>query len=645
MRKFPQGFTPGMLIPPIIVAVLVIVTMIGFNVLSAVRGYVGGESLWAKSQKEGVVALHRFAVTGAAEDFAAYEASRTLPDADRRARVEMQRPDADLAMAREALIAGGNDPDDAPRMVWLFRSFSGVGHFRQAVQIWTNADAARDALHEHAVTLQSQVANGAGADSVHAALDRIGVIDRDLTVLERDFSATLGEGARWLHQLILFVVTLTGTLLAILGVMQMGRLERAGRLATALERQRDQERLAAERTLRERDEQLQQARKMEAIGRLAGGVAHDFNNLLTVIRGNLEMAVHDASSDSQLAHDLSDAVRAAERASELTAQLLMFSRHQVPSLRILQLNAVVSETRSMLARVIGEGIRLEMALAPDLPEVEGDPGQLAQMVLNLVLNARDAIPGGGTITIRTLVGARGGARTAAGSDGGWAVCEVQDNGAGMDEATRERVFEPFFTTKDLGKGTGLGLATVYGIVTAMRGEIEIQSAPGAGSTFRLWIPAADVSAGRTRSADAGGRSSTSNAGGESTEPRRSASLLIVEDEPSLRLFANRVLQKEGHSVREASDGAQALIALQEPGAQFDLVLTDVVMPEMGGRELVQQMRVLGLRIPVLYMSGYTADATTLSGTRAEEAMLLAKPFTAQELVTRVRQVIADPTLG
>jgi CheY-like chemotaxis protein len=231
------------------------------------------------------------------------------------------------------------------------------------------------------------------------------------------------------------------------------------------------------------------------------------------------------------------------------------------------------------------------------------------------------------------------------ADGHWVVLEVQDTGAGMDEATRARVFEPFFTTKAVGKGTGLGLATVYGIVTAMHGEIEVQSAPGTGSTFRAWLPAADGVVHGSAGGAADGHSSTASASNLAREPQHAASILVVEDEPSVRLLAHRILGKAGYTVREACNGVEALAALQAPDADFALVLSDAVMPEMGGRALVQQMRARGVRVPVLFMSGYTADTSPLPGTRAEQAILVSKPFTAQELTTRVREVLADPGLG
>jgi CheY-like chemotaxis protein len=338
--------------------------------------------------------------------------------------------------------------------------------------------------------------------------------------------------------------------------------------------------------------------------------------------------------------ELADAVRAADRAGDLTSQLLMFSRRQVPVSSALQLNVVVEETRNMLERLIGESVQLETRLAAAAPRVLGDAGQLAQVVVNLVVNARDAMPNGGHVVISTVV-AHGappcdavGAQSAA-SATRWTVLEVADEGHGFDAVTRERIFEPFFTTKEVGKGTGLGLATVYGIVTAMKGAIEVSSVPGAGATFRLWLPAASADAPQA----------APPLGVVPAGARGRGTVLVVEDEYMVRNLVCRVLEGAGYRVCEARHGREALEMICGPDALPDLIVSDVVMPEMGGREFAQQLRRRSLLIPMVFISGYSDDSSPLAGTRTQAAMLVPKPFTAVELVARVRAVLSEPGLG
>ncbi|MCL4215111.1 MAG: response regulator [Gemmatimonadales bacterium] len=609
-------FAPGLLLPPTIVIVLLAVVFTGTRVSNGVRAYVGGESLWSKAQKEGVAALYRYSTTRDEADYEAYRLAQRIPDADRRAREELQGPSPDPEVARLAFIEGGNHPADAVELVWIFRWFAWAPYFRDAIRIWGEADDARDELDVQAQALQVLIRSGTSTlEERRAMLTRIAEVDSRLTRLESDFSATIAAGARWVNRAGVLVVSATGLLLIVLGMLLMGRLGREQRRAIESERARAADRVHAEAALREREEQLRESQKLEAVGQLAGGVAHDFNNLLTVIQGNLELVRSAPEQDPELAEALDDALRAADRAAGLTAQLLTFSRRQVSQRRILQLNEIVSETRSMLQRVIGEGVRLATDLDATLPPVEGDPGQLSQVILNLVLNARDAMPKGGEILVRTH------ARP------GWSVLEVVDTGEGMDEATRARIFEPFFTTKKVGKGTGLGLATVYGIVTALGGSIDVRSAPGQGSTFSIRLPAREWP-------DPGDDPIHEDDSADADE-----AILVVEDEPSVRALATRILEGRGFRVHTATNGEEALTVLADPGRPVQLVLSDVVMPEMGGRALSVAMRARGLRIPVLFMSGYTADADPLICPSGRPAQLLGKPFTPAELARRVRAVI------
>jgi two-component system cell cycle sensor histidine kinase/response regulator CckA len=378
------------------------------------------------------------------------------------------------------------------------------------------------------------------------------------------------------------------------------------------------------------EEQLRQAQKLEAIGRLAGGVAHDFNNLLTVITGyssllSLELAPDDPNQNSV------EMIRAtAERAAGLTRQLLAFGRKQVLRPVILDLNAVIKDVEPMLRRLIGEDVRLVTALEPILGRITADRSQIEQVLVNLVVNARDAMPEGGCLSIETnnetldltWPASRTGANV---------VLTVSDTGIGMDEHTRAHLFEPFFTTKEVGKGTGLGLATVYGIVQQSGGQIAVHSELGCGSMFKITLPrAAELHDPSLETTPCPGHC-RSEAGRET--------ILLVEDEESVRILARTILQQNGYTILEAEHGAEALSVCQSHAGRLDLLLTDVVMPLMGGRELADRLALIRPEVKVLFMSGHTDDTLLRRGVMTDDMAFLPKPFTPAGLVHTVREVL------
>jgi two-component system cell cycle sensor histidine kinase/response regulator CckA len=384
--------------------------------------------------------------------------------------------------------------------------------------------------------------------------------------------------------------------------------------------------------------QLLQAQKMESIGRLAGGVAHDFNNLLGIITGYGGLLRQRVSKDPRLAKYVEDIVKAAERAAGLTHQLLAFSRKQVLQPRILDLNAVVGETEKMLRRLIGEDIQLVTVYDDHLGTVTADPGQVNQVLMNLAVNARDAMPRGGRLMIET--GNADLDRTYAShhaevEPGRYVMLAVSDTGHGMSPEIQARVFEPFFTTKEAGKGTGLGLATVHGIVKQSGGHIWVYSEPGQGTTFKIYLPRADAPHAQEEVAPPM----------EGPSPRGAETILLVEDEASLRGLVRECLEAAGYTVLEARHGVEALeISDRHPGP-VHLLVTDVVMPLMSARELVEAARASRPEIRVLYMSGYTDDAVVLTGVLAANIPFLQKPFTDLMLARRVREVLDAPIGG
>jgi PAS domain S-box-containing protein len=380
------------------------------------------------------------------------------------------------------------------------------------------------------------------------------------------------------------------------------------------------------------EEQLRQAQKMEAVGQLAGGVAHDFNNLLTAIIGNAELLLREIEAEDPRRLDVMEINRAAHRAATLVRQLLAFSRKQVLQPRVVDLNAVVTDLSTMLRRVIGEHVELRLELQPDLGKVLADPGQMEQVITNLAVNARDAMPSGGTLAIHT---ANMDADDVPGQTpesmpliGPLVEVSVRDDGVGMDERTLARLFEPFFTTKEMGRGTGLGLATVYGIVRQSGGHIRVNSRLHHGSTFTVYLPRVE-----------GPGEGLEEFPGWIDQPRAAGTVLVVEDEVTVRRLASRVLRARGYRVLEASDGGEALQLVRHSGP-LDLVLTDIIMPGLSGPALVERLLPTTPDLKVLYITGYSEEAIRQHGLLPAGGALLEKPFTAHQLAERVHAALA-----
>jgi CheY-like chemotaxis protein len=370
---------------------------------------------------------------------------------------------------------------------------------------------------------------------------------------------------------------------------------------------------------------------MEAVGQLAGGVAHDFNNLLTVIGGRCYLMLGQLAPEDALRREVELVRGAAERAARLTHQLLAFSRKQVLEPRVLDLNETLAGIEPLLRRLIGEHIEISVRPDPGLGRVKADPGQLEQVILNLAVNARDAMPQGGDLVLETAnvaVDEGTARRTPDLAPGSYVVLSVTDNGQGMDAATRAQIFEPFFTTKEVGKGTGLGLATVYGIVKQSGGFIEVDSAPGQGASFRVFLPRVDEEATATESTKTPG-----------SRLRGSETVLLVEDDESLRTLAREILTVQGYVVLEAPSPREALRIQHAHEGRIDLLLTDVVMPEMNGPQLAEHLKVARPEMAVLFMSGYTGAALTQLGGTELAGHLLQKPFTPDGLSRRVREAL------
>ena len=395
----------------------------------------------------------------------------------------------------------------------------------------------------------------------------------------------------------------------------------------------ENKRQEAEEALRKSEEQLRQWQRVEAIGRLAGGVAHDFNNLLMTILGCSELLLRDFDPQDPRREEVEEIRRAAQRATSLTHQLLAFGRRQVLQPQVLGLNEIVENMNRMLRRLIGEDIQFLTILTPGLWPVKVDPGQIEQVIMNLVVNARDAMPDGGRLTIETAnvnLDAEYARRHIAVKPGAYVMLAVTDTGCGMDVVTRSHLFEPFFTTKEKGKGTGLGLSMVYGIIKQSGGNIWAYSEIGKGSTFKMYLPKVEEAVRSYKP----------------KEPipviaRGTETILLVEDEEAVRTMICRVLQGSGYRILEARHGKEALEICRQHTGPIHLMVTDVIMPQMSGRELAEQLAPARPEMKVLFMSGYPDNAIVHHGVLESGTAFLQKPFTLNALENKVREVLGS----
>jgi signal transduction histidine kinase/CheY-like chemotaxis protein len=387
---------------------------------------------------------------------------------------------------------------------------------------------------------------------------------------------------------------------------------------------------------RQLEEQLRQALKMEAIGRLAGGIAHDFNNILTVISGYSDLALRQINPGSDLSNKIKAVRKASQKATTLTQQLLAFSRKQILQPRVFNLNATITDIEMMLRRLIGEDIELITSLDQSLGQVKADPGQIEQLIMNLAINARDAMPAGGKLIIETggvRLDEEYASRHTCVRPGDYVMLAFSDNGSGMDVSTQAHIFEPFFTTKEAGKGTGLGLSTVYGIVKQSGGHVWVYSEVGQGTSFKIYLPRVDLVVPKTDPHD--------DAVGL---PPGRETILLVEDEEMIRAISREMLEMLGYRVLEAATGAAALSLSEEFRGEIDLLLTDVVMPGMSGSQLAERLVINRPSMKVLYTSGYTDEAIVQHGVLEEGTAFLQKPFSVESLARKVRSALNDKEL-
>ena len=717
----------------IVVLWLFVVTVIALLILSyeiigslsALRAYVEGEGLWSKGQKQAVHDLVRYASSHSEQDFRAYQQALQTPLGDKKARLELEKPDPDLTIVYEGFIQGRNSPDDVTSMAVLFRRFHKQKYMADAIAIWGDGDSLIAQLQMLGDQLHREIASGSPDQTkITEIMHQVDLVNDQLTPLEDRFSYSLGSGARWAAGLFSLATVWASAMSAILGTLftflmlrhirqaeerykhfvdtandailvwdaETGEILEANKRSSVLLarpvreiigkrapdilqaidpmafwilvddslagaeieakelqlRQADSTSITVEVntslteldgrqiiqgivrdiTARKRlEEEVRQSQKMEVVGRLAGGIAHDFNNLLMVILTHVTK-LRRKSPHLQILEHTDTIQMAAEKAASLTKQLLAFGRKQVLELEVVDLNDLVKSTLPILETIPSNGVQLKMWLAPRPIPVKVDPGKIEQVVMNLAVNAYDAMPEGGVLTIRTSRVSR------APNTGKHAPCqscaliEVLDTGRGMDAQTRFHMFEPFFTTKGPGKGTGLGLSTAYGIVKQSGGSIEVESEPGHGSTFGVYLPLAgeDIPAPLTP------KIRDSVTGGTET-------VLLAEDQLSIRKVIREVLESKGYQVLEAYDRKDALeIAERYPG-RIDVLVTDIVMPQLRGTELASLISKSHPGVVVIFISGYSEEALVETGLLGQNETLIQKPFDPETLAVKIRELL------
>lgn len=593
----------------LIVGAVVLTSTLGLSTLSAVRAYVGGESLWSKGQKEATRSLHRYAESRDPRDFDAYIREIAIPIGDHEARIALQSPHPDPAIVRRGFIEGRNDSSDVDAMATLFRRFAHFKYMQQAIGIWTEGDGYIAQLQLLGDSLHKVIASGHPSNAqIGPLLARVDTADARLRPLEDRFSATLGAAARWTQGVVETVIGVTSLLLVVVGIVFLIREQTRRRLL---------------------EEELRQSQKLEAIGQLAGGIAHDLNNILTVVLGNADLLARTGPGHEDERRALLGELRdGGRRAAEMVRKLLAFGRREAITLRPVSPKSVVDELTSFLRRILPETIDIQVLEESPVPPIRADAVALGQILVNLATNARDAMPGGGHFTLS--IGRRtlhpGHTPPPELPPGEYVIVTATDTGRGMDEPVRKRIFEPFFTTKPVGQGTGLGLAMVLGLMRQHGGDVSIESAPGRGSAFTLWFPPTTEIPKR----ESPGPATPVAGSGAGT-------ILLAEDEPSVRRVAEHALELAGYVVLTAENGSEALEILRQRGREIDLVVTDVIMPVMGGRELYAEARAAGFtEVTFLFTSGYTSPGGAGQDFHlAPDMHFLRKPWTLNELLDQV----------
>jgi signal transduction histidine kinase/ActR/RegA family two-component response regulator len=604
-----------------IVTAMLFIASIGFETLSATRAYVGAEGLWSKAQKDAVYHLVRYIYEGDTREYSAFVGSLAVYQGDRLARLQLLAPDPDWDEVTRGFLAGRVHPDDVNRMGAFLRRYQPVPFVTRAIQIWSVADSLMIRLEDLGRRLHAERGERAlTPERLSATLLEIDALTNELTRVENAFSDTMGGGARWAVRWLLVVLTVIALVLLALAAVTL-------RAAAKRLRESEEARRAVEA-------QLRQAQKMEAVGQLTGGIAHDFNNLLTVILSSIQLLEDRLPVDDPLIQaDFGELKFAARRGAEMIRKLLAFSRSGQFTFEPQALERVVPEAVQMLRRILPASVRFDIEIDPATPPAEADPAAVQQMVVNLATNACDGMFDQGVLRLRLGPAAMDAAfveRHRWGSVGRYAALQVTDNGTGMPPEVVERIFEPFFTTKGPGEGSGLGMAMVYGLIKQHGGFVDVESTLGVGTTVTLYFPAATTALPVRPVVPSDAPRPVLAPGG---------TILVVEDEPALRSAAQRLLRRLGYRVMVAADGEEGLQLARDHQGTITLVLSDVIMPKLGGSGMYAALRREGINLPFLFTSGYTGREMPDGIPLPQNVPFLPKPWDAHELAAAVARAI------
>ncbi len=597
----------------IIVFCLVALDRFQAYALNAARAYVAGEGFWSKSQKDAVYYLERYAETFDNKAYDEYLNFLSVPLGDRKARLALQSDPPDIERARQGFLQGRNHPDDVDEMIDLFLNFGEFSYMKKAISIWTEGDRMIDELLRLGTAIHTEV-NRIHPDRQHLQrlLNNVNRLNHDISKVETRFSATLGDAARKIKELTGLVMLGATLFLLAIGVILSRQILKGIR--------------ETQKELRQLETYMQEHQKMEAIGTLVGGIAHDFNNTLAAIQGNLYLAERHVKEGSfkvgsRVDEKLQSIKELSHHSAEIVRQLMTFARKDIVRMKTISLNEFMREIETLIPSIIPENIRFNLKQSSDELWINADSTQLHQIMLNLLSNARDAVEDVGTPKIEVQVTQHESNsilyREMPGSPEGMLVhIVVRDNGCGIPHENMEHIFEPFYTTKDVNKGTGLGLSMVYGSMQSHQGVVEIESEAGKGTSVHLYFPLVKH---REEKAD-------KKHARQKADKSEAMTILLVDDDVNLRTVCQEVLKSMGHKVLIARDGGSALECFNQHREEIELVITDIVMPVMGGFELAAQLRQFNENLPFIFMTGYDPKHTDIPEELLRNSTMLHKPF-------------------
>jgi len=603
-----------------IVFCLVLLDHFQTHIINSVRAYVAGEGFWSKGQKDAVYHLQHYAGTHDKDAYAKYMEGLSASLGDRKARVALQADPPDIERARLGFLEGRNHPDDIDNMITLFTRFGEVSFMKKAINIWSEGDLLIDKLMRQGDALDAEIGSkNPDTVRIRAIMDRVATLNHQLSELEDRFSATLGDAARKIKQLTEWIMAIATLLLLTIGVILSRQI-----LHGLRETQNEMQQL---------EEHLRESQKMEAVGTLVGGIAHDFNNTLAAMQGNLFLAEKSLDDRDKIAKRIQSLKRLSNHSADIVRQLQAFANKDIVEMQPMSLNTFFMELKKRVPSLIPENIVFHMQLCDETLWIEADTPQLHETMIHLLSNARDAVGQSRSPVIDCLLTRYDpddafAEKHPALADRSLAHVIIRDNGCGIPNEDLKHVFEPFYTTKEVGKGTGLGLSMVYGATQRHRGVVTVQSEPDQGTSVHLYLPVTEVVM----------PAPVEPLPQQKSTAHKPLTILLVDDDINIRTICTEVLRDMGYEIVMADDGMAALEQYNQYGKQIDIVITDILMPDMGGSELSRQLRRHNSRLPVIFISGHDPAQMNIPANLKENSAILTKPFTMDVLTDTIQSL-------